>query len=264
MSAHRTSRGDGPDRPDGLDLRQFRPRGRGKGRCRRRCWPPGRRPTLERKQLPELVKRLNLDLEDTPVPDSEWRAVIAVLGAEEVSALVGVSMSSARRYQSGERETPDVVAARLHFLALVIADLLGAYNSYGVRRWFDRVRSTLDGQSPKSLLGGDWDPTDKDAGKVAEVGGQPGNDGRHVIGYRHCDPRYPFLWEDDAQPAARWHGPQEGPVNYLADTPDGAWASFSDMRRSPTPSTSPAYVDQSGWSISAIFKTIQTPTWRRG
>ncbi len=42
----------------------------------------------------------------------------------------------------------------------------------------------------------------------------------------HGDPRYPFLWETGPQPAARWHGPKDGPVTYLADTPDGAWAEF--------------------------------------
>lgn len=42
--------------------------------------------------------------------------------------------------------------------------------------------------------------------------------------FRQTDARYPFLWEDAAQPAARWHGPGEGPAHYLADTPDGAWA----------------------------------------
>lgn len=47
-----------------------------------------------------------------------------------------------------------------------------------------------------------------------------------MIGFRHCDPRYPFLWEDDSQPPARWHGVGEGPAHYLADTPDGAWAEF--------------------------------------
>jgi hypothetical protein len=47
-----------------------------------------------------------------------------------------------------------------------------------------------------------------------------------VIGYRHVDPRYPFLWESAEQPPARWHGPGEGPANYFADTPDGAWAEF--------------------------------------
>lgn len=47
-----------------------------------------------------------------------------------------------------------------------------------------------------------------------------------MIGYRHVDPRYPFLWADAAQPPARWHGPGEGPVHYFADSPDGAWAEF--------------------------------------
>lgn len=47
-----------------------------------------------------------------------------------------------------------------------------------------------------------------------------------MLGFRHADARYPFLWEDARQPAARWHGAGEGPVQYLADTPDGAWAEF--------------------------------------
>lgn len=45
-----------------------------------------------------------------------------------------------------------------------------------------------------------------------------------MILYRHADPRFPFLWETADQPPARWHGAGEGPVQYLADTPDGAWA----------------------------------------
>jgi hypothetical protein len=47
-----------------------------------------------------------------------------------------------------------------------------------------------------------------------------------MLGFRHGDPRYPFLWEDARQPPARWHGTGEGPVQYLADTPDAAWAEF--------------------------------------
>ena len=47
-----------------------------------------------------------------------------------------------------------------------------------------------------------------------------------MIGYRHVDPRYPFLWESAEQPAARWHGEGEGPASYFADTPHGAWAEF--------------------------------------
>ena len=44
--------------------------------------------------------------------------------------------------------------------------------------------------------------------------------------FRHADPRFPFLWESAAQPAARWHDEGDGPVHYLAETPDGAWAEF--------------------------------------
>lgn len=47
-----------------------------------------------------------------------------------------------------------------------------------------------------------------------------------MIVYRHCDRRFPFLWEDPAQPEGRWHRAGEGPVQYLADTPAGAWAEF--------------------------------------
>lgn len=46
------------------------------------------------------------------------------------------------------------------------------------------------------------------------------------VGFRHSDPRFGYLWLTAAQPAARWHGPGEGPANYFADTPTGAWAEF--------------------------------------
>lgn len=42
--------------------------------------------------------------------------------------------------------------------------------------------------------------------------------------FRHVDPRFPFLWESRDQPPARWNDRGDGPVQYLADTPDGAWA----------------------------------------
>ena len=45
-----------------------------------------------------------------------------------------------------------------------------------------------------------------------------------MIGFRQCDPRFPYLWEGSSQPAGRWHAEGEGPAHYFADTPDGAWA----------------------------------------
>jgi hypothetical protein len=47
-----------------------------------------------------------------------------------------------------------------------------------------------------------------------------------AVAFRHGDPRLPFFWEYADQPAARWHADGDGPVQYLADTPDGAWAEF--------------------------------------
>ena len=46
------------------------------------------------------------------------------------------------------------------------------------------------------------------------------------IGFRHCDPRFPFLWGTANQPEARWHRTGEGPAHYFSDTPVGAWAEF--------------------------------------
>jgi len=46
------------------------------------------------------------------------------------------------------------------------------------------------------------------------------------IWFRNADTRFPFLHDDARQAAARWHGDREGPAQYLADTPDGAWAEF--------------------------------------
>lgn len=45
-----------------------------------------------------------------------------------------------------------------------------------------------------------------------------------MIVFRHADPRFPFLWENAAQPAGRWHGEGGGPAHYFADSPSGAWA----------------------------------------
>jgi len=42
--------------------------------------------------------------------------------------------------------------------------------------------------------------------------------------YRQCDSRFAFLWASARQPEGRWHAPGDGPVQYLANSPDGAWA----------------------------------------
>ncbi|MBL8342677.1 MAG: hypothetical protein JNL30_14505 [Rubrivivax sp.] len=102
------------------------------------------------------VKRLAEALEDSAAPAAEWPAMRAVFGDEMLGALVEVSPASLRRYAGGERATPQEVADRLHWLALVVADLAGAYNDFGMRRWFERPRTQLSGKSPRQLLGRRW------------------------------------------------------------------------------------------------------------
>lgn len=115
-------------------------------------------------RLESLLDALLDALTNSPVPGHEWTALERVFDAERLAALLDISAVSLRRYSSGARTTPDDIAARLHFLALVVGDLSGSYNDIGVRRWFERKRSQLDGKAPQQFLRGGWDP--EDAGPV--------------------------------------------------------------------------------------------------
>ncbi|MCY3877787.1 MAG: hypothetical protein OXF74_01250 [Rhodobacteraceae bacterium] len=108
--------------------------------------------------LSTLLEKVNEALELSPAPAHEWRTLQSVLGVELLTRLLGISQSSVRRYISGDRSTPDEIAAQLHFLAFVVGDLAGAYNDIGVRRWFDRPRKRLDGNTPAQALGDIWSP----------------------------------------------------------------------------------------------------------
>ncbi len=123
---------------------------------------PRERPVVAEASSPaaqgELLQRLIGALERSPVPRYEWPSLARVFEADQLGSLLGISPSSLRRYLAGTRETPDEVAERLHFLALVVADLAGAYNDIGIRRWFERPRSLLGGKRPAALLSGTWDP----------------------------------------------------------------------------------------------------------
>jgi hypothetical protein len=79
------------------------------------------------------------------------------------------------------------------------------------------------------------------------------------IGFRHCDPRFPFLWQSALQPAARWHGPGEGPANYFADTPTGAWAEFL-RHEGITDEADLAGVQRSLWAVELPDAGYATPT----
>ena len=81
---------------------------------------------------------------------------------ESLAGLLGISIPSARR-------TPDSVAARLHFLALVVGDLASDDNDVGVRRWFRCGRRRLDGRAPVELLSGSWRPDDDEPRQVRDL-----------------------------------------------------------------------------------------------
>src|SRR3954468_2201063 len=114
----------------------------------------------------DLLRTMIAALEASPVPKFEWAGLGRVFDPDRLASLLGVSISSLNRYQSGERDTPDAIAARLHFLALVVGDLAGSYNDIGIRRWFDRKRSALAGRAPAQVLGGEWDPDDPGPSRV--------------------------------------------------------------------------------------------------
>lgn len=128
--------------------------------------PEGR---LSPPELSRLLDRLEIAIEESPAPEHEWRSLEKVFSADRLAALLGTSSPSVRRYSAGARSTPDALAARLHFLATIVGDLAGAYNEIGIRRWFDRQRSQLEGKAPADVLQGDWSPEDSGPRRLREL-----------------------------------------------------------------------------------------------
>jgi hypothetical protein len=116
-----------------------------------------------------LVSQLAESLAESPLPDRETRELLRVFDRDELSSLLGTSPVSLGRYISGARKWPDDLASRVHWLALVTSDLLGAYNEFGVRRWFGRPRTRLRGRSPREILARGWSPEAPDVERVREL-----------------------------------------------------------------------------------------------
>jgi len=116
--------------------------------------------------LAEALDGVLMAIENSPLPELEVPGLSVVLGEDLLAQLVGSSTSSIHRYRKGERIAPDDVAARIHLVALVTADLAGSYNGFGIRRWFARPRAQLDGASPAEILTGAWSPDDAQINNV--------------------------------------------------------------------------------------------------
>lgn len=117
----------------------------------------------------DLIVHFEAALAGSPMPKRELAELLRTYGHESLGSLLGISPASLRRYGTGARAVPDLIAARIHFLALVTADLTGSYNEFGLRRWWERPRSALDGRSPRVALGDDWDPDAQAAHDIAEL-----------------------------------------------------------------------------------------------
>lgn len=105
-----------------------------------------------------VLTAVDEELERTPLPDGTWAAMVEVLGVDLLAELVGVPAARAAQHLSSAVATPLPVARRLHVVALLVADLAGAYDDSGVARWFVRPRHLLDGSSPLDVLRGGFDP----------------------------------------------------------------------------------------------------------
>lgn len=117
-------------------------------------------------QIADALRRTIAAVDASPHPEGEWAPARELLGEELLARLVHVSPSSLRRYATGARPTPDAVAWRLHAVARILAALVGSYNAYGVRRWFERPRTVLDGRTPAELVAEALTEEDSDLARV--------------------------------------------------------------------------------------------------
>jgi hypothetical protein len=117
-------------------------------------------------ELLNALEGLRAALEDSPHPESEIAALLQVFPPDQLAELVRSSEISIRRYAAGQRQTPDTVADRVHFLVKVVSDLAGSYNQTGIRRWFDRRRTQLGNRTPRQALYGPWHSDGVGARKV--------------------------------------------------------------------------------------------------
>lgn len=125
----------------------------------------------ERDRVGNYLEAIFEALGENPVPRLEANALLKHFSDEQLAELLRISSSSVQRYARGERTVPEPVADRLHWLALVVGHLSGTYNSFGVRRWFERPRTALGGNSPKGTLLADpvWTSESVGAREVAEL-----------------------------------------------------------------------------------------------
>jgi len=128
-------------------------------------------PQSDAREVIDEFKGLFDALGENPAPQQESRALLRIFDADQLAELLVISPTSMQRYARGDRQPPEAVVERVHWLALVVGYLTGTYNRYGVRRWFERPRQALGGVSPKQALLNhpEWTPDSEGARRVEEL-----------------------------------------------------------------------------------------------
>ena len=114
--------------------------------------PSVRLPAASPEEIGVVLERALEALDASPYPPGEWDALREIVGDRLLARMLRISESSIRRYTTGGRRTPDEIAWRLHAIGGIVSSLRGSYNEYGVRRWFDRPRTALDGRTPADVV----------------------------------------------------------------------------------------------------------------
>lgn len=128
-------------------------------------------PNVTGEQVLEQLKLLNHALEESVTdPEKGWEAAETYFPDALLADLLGIASMSLRRYKDGERETPNEVAARLHWLLITALDLSKSYNPRGVQNWFNRPRTKLKNKPPVHFLkGGKWHSNDKNIQAIRDL-----------------------------------------------------------------------------------------------
>lgn len=85
-----------------------------------------------------------------------------VLQKELLARLTGKSPADLQKDLPGAAE-------KIDFLYKIVDSLRGSYNAEGIRRWFQRERSRLEGKSPLQYLGLEWNPDEDKAKRILEL-----------------------------------------------------------------------------------------------
>jgi len=128
-----------------------------------------RLPTAGAENLGLVLERALEALDASPYPPGEWEALREIVGDRLLARMLRISESSIRRYTAGGRRTPDDIAWRLHAIGGVVSALRGSYNEYGVRRWFDRRRTALEGRTPADVIADAESEDDEGFRRVVEL-----------------------------------------------------------------------------------------------